>query len=379
MRELKKAILPALIATALSGNAWAQDECIEIEGTPPGLYATTEEGHTFLVADGETVELGPGQAGFADENGATCIKEPPEFLNWPCSTQAAQSRMFATYTMSDVQSKNKIDEIVNRYFSVPEILSPIPDWIDGEYNAIFPYKDLIQFASADYWYTPSPDHPFMVPKRPRSLLISLYVGINQIVMDNYAIDPLRKALETDEIPVTFVFNDSNVVPISYFGPNVSIEEINKAFFERGIKLAEVPMWWLGDYHLRPTIEEYEKYFDIPALEDIPAETQETIRADLEAFGFSRKPFIITVLADAGNMVIDQPQRLRVAASMGMKHMPAVFNFIEPDVVVARCGPGTPLGFGANAISGESTPPGGAVVPPGLPIQPPPPDPDVSDS
>ncbi len=179
--------------------------------------------------------------------------------------------------------------------------------------------------------------------------------------------------------MTFVFNDSNVVPISYFGPNVSLEEVHKAFFERGIKLADVPIWWLGDYHLQATIEEYEKFFDIPPLEDISPEKQQAIRAELESEGFTRKPFIVTVLSESATMVIDQPERLRVAASMDMKRMPLVFNFIEQDSVLARCGAGTPIGYGSNAISGETTPPGGAVIPPGAPVIPPPPDPDVSKS
>ncbi len=379
MKVLSKAILPALIASVLSGNAWSQDDCVEIEGTPPGLYATTDEGRTYLVKDGKTIELGPGQAGFADESGVKCIKKPPEFLNWPCSTQAAQSRMFNTYTIDELTDKNKIQEIITRYFDVPEVLAPIPDWVDGEYNAVFDYKDLLQFASSDYWYYPNPERPFMDPKRPRSLLVSLYVGINKVVIDNYEIDLLRKELESDQIPVTFVFNDSNVVPISYFGPNVSIEEVRKAFFERGIKLADVPIWWLGDYHLQATIEEFEKFFDIPPLEDISAEKQQAIRAELESEGFTRKPFIVTIMSESASMVIDQPERLRVAASMGMKKMPVVFNFIEPDMVLARCGPGTPVGYGSNAISGETTPPGGAVIPPNAPAVPPPPDPDVSNS
>ncbi len=328
MKVMRKVILPAVIAASLSGTTWGQDECIELEGTPPGLYATTEEGRTFLVKDGETVELGPGDAGFADESGVKCIKRPPAFLDWPCSTQAAQSRMFATYSMGDLSGKNEIQEIVSRYFEIPEVLAPLPNWIDGEYNAIFNYKDLLQFSSSDYWYTPAPDQPFLGPKRPRSLLISLYVGINKVVIDNYAIDVLRKELGSDEIPVAFVFNDSNVVPVSYFGPNASIEEIQRAFFERGIKLADVPMWWLGDFHIRPTIEEFEKFFDIPALEDISAEKQQTLKADLEAYGFTRKPLIVTVFAEAGNMLVDQPERLRVAASMGIQQVPTVFNFVE---------------------------------------------------
>ncbi len=379
MKVLSKAILPALIASVLSGNAWSQDDCVEIEGTPPGLYATTDEGRTFLVKDGKTIELGPGQAGFADESGVKCISKPPEFLDWPCSTQAAQSRMFNTYTVDELTEKNKIHEVITRYFDVPEVLTPIPNWIDGEYNAVFDYKELLQYASGDYWYSPNPERPFMDPKRPRSLLVSLYVGINRVVLDNHAIDILRKELGSDQIPVTFVFNDSNVVPISYFGPNVSLEEVHKAFFERGIKLADVPIWWLGDYHLQATVEEYEKFFDIPPLEDISAEKQQAIRAELEGEGFTRKPFIVTIMSESASMVIDQPERLRVAASMGMKRMPLAFNFIEPDSVLARCGAGTPIGYGSNAISGETTPPGGTVVPPGAPVVPPPPDPDVSNS
>jgi hypothetical protein len=376
---LTKAILPALIATALAGTALAQEDCIEIEGAPPGLYATTDEGRTFLIKDGEVVEMGPGEAGFADEDGVKCIKRPPKFLDWPCATQAAQSRMFSTYSMDDLIEKNKIEEIVRRYFEIPEVIAPIPNWVDGEYNAVFEYKDLIPFSNDDYWYFHNVDRPFLDPKRPRSLQISLYVGINKVVIDKIAAEALRKDLGTDQIPVTFVFNDSNVVPISYFGPNVSIEEVNKAFFERGIKLADVPMWWLGDYHLLPTIEEFERFFDIPSLESISAQKQEALRSDLQANGFTRKPLIVTVLSDSGTMMVDQPERLRVAASMGLTRFPTVFNFVETDIVNARCGPGTPIGFGSAAISGESTPPGGAVVPPGVPITPPPPDPDVSNS
>ena len=89
------------------------------------------------------------------------------------------------------------------------------------------------------------------------------------------------------------------------------------------------------------------------------------------------------------MLIDQPERLRIAASMDMKRMPLVFNFIEQDSVLARCGAGTPIGYGSNAVSGETTPPGGTVIPPGAPVvpppagapvvPPPPEDPDVSNS
>lgn len=365
-------MLPALISAALAtGTVWAQEECEELEGTPPGMYTTTDEGITYMTRDGEMVEMAAGDAGFADEGTLKCIKRPPEFLDWPCSTDAAQSRRFATYTLDDLQTDNKMEEIVERYFKVPEVLAPIPNWIDGEYNAVFSYNDIIQYSSPEYWYLPNPDRPILSEKRPRSLLISLFVGTNQVVIDNNVIDALRQELGSDDIPVTLVFNDSNSVPISYFGSNVSLEEVFKAFKERGIKVADVPMWWLGDFHLTPTIEEFEKFFEIPALEDINPDKIASMRADLEAHGFTRKSIIVSLFSESGTMAVDQPARVRVAASMGIERIPTVFNFIEPDIHLARCGPGTPVGSGT--VSGSTTPIGGAAVPPGTPVVPPEPE------
>jgi len=383
LNRASHALLPALIAAALASGAWTpawaqgNPDCEELEGTPPGLYTTTDEGRTFLMKDGQMVEMGPGESGFADENEVKCIKRTPEFLDWPCSTQAAQSRMFNTYPITDLTSDNKIKEIVERYFKVPEVIAPIPNWIDGEFHATFDYHEIIQYSSTEYWYFPNEDRPLLSGKRPRSLLIALFVGTNQVVIDNNMIDALRKELGTDEIPVTFVFNDSNTVPVSYFGSNVSLEEVFKAFKERQIKVADVPMWWQGDYHLTPTIEEFEKFFDIPALEDINPDKRAELQADLEEHGFTRKSIIVSMFLESGSMAVDQPERLRVAASMGMTRIPTTFSFIEPDIILARCGPGTPVG--SSGVSGSTTPIGGSTVPPGVPVVPPPPEPPASKS
>jgi hypothetical protein len=364
-----------MIATALASTAvYAQDddECVEMEGTPPGMYTTTDQGKTFISKGDQVVELGPGEAGFADDDGAKCIKIPPKFLDWPCATDAAQSRMFNTYGIDKLETDNKMKEIVQRYFDVPEVLSPIPNWVDGEYSALFPYNDILQFSTPEYWYLVDSPEAITDEKRPRSLLLSLYVGTNQVVIDNNAIDSLRRELGSDQMPVTFLFNDSNSVPISYYGANVSLEEVLKGFNERAIKVNEVPMWWLGDYHLNPTIIEFEKYFDIPALEDISADKQQALRADLEAYGFSRKPFLVTLMAGSGTMLLDQPERLRVAASMGLELHTALF-FVEEDVHLARCGPGTPMG--SSGVSGATTPIGGPTVPPDVAPSPVPENPD----
>ena len=135
------------------------------------------------------------------------------------------------------------------------------------------------------------------------------------------------------------------------------------------------MWWQGDFSLLTTVEEFEKFFDIPALEDIPAERQASLKADLEANGFTRKSIIVTLFAQSGTMAVDQPERIRMAASMGMTRIPTTFNFIEEDNIMSHCGPGTPIGSPAS-VSGSTTPIGGAVVPPGAAVAPPPTEPEV---
>jgi hypothetical protein len=373
--QIRKSLLPALIATALAATvAYAQNQDPgEQKFLAPGLYTTTDEGKTFLIQEGETIEMGPGEAGYAGEDGLKHIQRPPAALNWPCSGDVAQSRKFATYSIDDLPEEGRAQEIVRRYFEIPEVIEPVPYWIDGESHGSFPATELYQFSSPEYWYFPDPDRPFMDKKRPETLLIALFVGTGQVVLDNNAFDALRELYGDENIPVVFSFQDSNVVPISYFGDNVSLEEVYTAFIERGIKVADVPIYWLGDYAFKPTVEEFEKFFDIPPLEDISPEKQAALRADLEQYGFTRKPMIVSVLAESEAMLLDQPERLRMAAEMGFTHIPVSMSFVEPDALYSRCGPGTPAG--SSGVSGESTPEGGANVPPGAPVVPPPTEPE----
>lgn len=373
---LKRAILPLLIASSLAHQSvLAQDDgCKELEGTPPGLYVTADEGLVFLIKDDNTVELSPGESAYANDTQLTCINKVPDFLDWPCTTDAAQSRKFATYKIDDLQaSDNRVNEIVQRYFEIPEVIEPIPNWLEGESSMSLGLNEIVPFSTPEYWYQPNTQIDILDEKRPKVLIISLYVGINQVVVDNYTVDALRRHYGGAEIPVVFVFNDSNVVPISYFGANASMEEIQKAFYDRKIKLADVPMWQLGDHHFSPTAEEYKKLFDLPDLADLDPIRVEALKAQLETFGFSKKPVFVTFL-EGGGLYIDDPARVSVALSMGIGRLPTVINFIEQDDHLRRCGPGTPVG--AGGVSGATTPIGGANPPPGSVS---PPSPPVSDS
>ena len=377
---MMRALLPALIASALAATSvQAQENCEELEGTPPGLYATTDEGRTFLIQGDKMVELAPGEAAFANEGKLTCIQQIPKFLDWPCSTDASQSRKFATYPISDLQGKDIVNQVVSRYFEVPEVIEPIPNYVDGDSTTSLSFNQIVPFSSPAYWYVPNPAVDIMAEKRPKTLLISLYVGINQVVIDNYTVDALKDYYAGKDIPVVFVFNDSNAVPVSYFGANVSLEEIIKAFNERQIKLADVPMWPLGDSHFSPTAEEFQKYFDLPDVNDIDPLRREALEAQLETFGFTRKPVFVTLM-EGGKAYVGDPEQVAVAIAMGMERLPAVINFVEQDSYLSRCGPGTPVGSGG--VSGATTPIGGAIVPPGAAPPPPPepsPPPPASDS
>ncbi len=369
-----KLLLPALIAAALAPAAVSA-----LDSKNLILYTSTDVGKTILTQNGQSIEIGPTEAAIADDSGIRHVSQIPEALGWPCSTQAARDRKFPSYQMDTLPQGDKAREIVKRYLEEAEVIEPALHLRNGGVHGTFSVSELMQFVSPEYWYKPDKSRPILGDKRPDTLEISLYVGIHQAVADNYTFRALQEKYG-DQIPTLFVFNDSNVVPISYFGPNVSIKEIIKAYSERGINIADVPMWELGDYHLSPTISEFEKLFKIPSLESISPERQAALKADLEKYGFSRKPVFVSLLASAEQVSVDQPDRVRVAASMGIKRIPTRITVITPDVLVQRCGPGTPAGTSIDdVVSGGTRPIGSTAFPQGSPVVPPPTDPAASDS
>jgi hypothetical protein len=338
-----------------------QTNCIEAADSGPGLYATARGGRTTLDRNGEVLAFDSNETVYVGETSVGCVNSTPGFLDWPCTSFAAQSRLFSHYSLNDLATGEPLEEILQRYFTVPEVIAPAPDWIGNEFHGKFSYRDIVQYLNPDYWYIPSSSRPLLSRDRPRSLLVSLYLGLNKVVVDNNALGAMHMALATDDLPVTFVFNDSNTVPISWFGRDPTLADIAAAFWERGIKVAEVPMWWLGDYHMAPTIEEFERYFEIPALQDIDPQQRTALEANLMANGFARKPIFVSFLQESSRITVDQPERVRVAASMGYRRLPTVLNFYEPDYVLARCGPGTPVGSGSTSAAGAAGGSGGSTA------------------
>jgi len=342
-----RALVSGLAAYLLCTGALAQAAaCMDLDGIPPGLYAEVRSGKAYLEKDNKRIELGPGQVGFADLDRLECIDEPPRFLDWPCASDAARSRAFATYDLSKLANGDRLEEIVGRYFSVPEIPSPAINWLAGETHGHFAAGRLAPYNSGTLWYQPAENRALLSGERPRTLLVSLYLQLGQALVDSHMWKAMGASESDGDLPVTFVFHDSNTIPIGALGEDANLQQIIETFFQQDVKLAPVPMWWQGDHHLKVPLGEFERYFDIPPLESVDPARRAALKSDLDSGGLERKPIFITLMSESGTVVVDQPDRVRVAGSLGMERLPVVLNFVESDTLLAACGPGFAQGMGA---------------------------------
>jgi hypothetical protein len=363
MRKRSSLTAVVIVIGLASLNAQSQQggndsmDCKDNSGTSAGLYVTVDQSQVYLDQDDQRVELKPGEAAFAGEDSMHCLNEVPGFLNWPCGTpEAGQITRFPSYSMTDLAPGISIQAIIDRYFDLPEIIDPPIEWLNGEVHASFQADEIESFATPEYWYLPSDDSPFSSGKRPETVLVSMYWSTSQVLMDSYSFDALKSIKGSQPIPVVFVFNGENVVPASYFGTDVSLDLLSQAFFSSGVKLADVPVWYAGDHHLLTDIEEFEKLFDIPNADEIGAEKLTALTEELKKNGFRKKPIIVSMMSENSSMVVDQPDRVRAAAVLGMESIPTVIFYYEKDSHMARCGLSLPQVDSGSGIGSFSAPP-----------------------
>ena len=110
----------------------------------------------------------------------------------------------------------------------------------------------------------------------------------------------------------------------------------------------------------------ESLFDIPTAEEIGPQRMAVLQGELEAFGFTHKPITVSFLAEGGSLMIDQPDRVRAAAEMGIEAIPIVVFYYTGNTHLAKCGLEMPQISVVAGMSGEqgSTPP--PLTPPKLP-------------
>lgn len=349
MKLLFMAALPSAIALASMGVN-AQQSPGQASATPPGLYVTVSQGEVYIVQGDQQLDLKVGDAVYAGADSLQQLDSVPAFLNWPCG----DSDLIPTYSLATLPAGNQLEEIITRFFEGYEIPASAPVWLNGESHGSFPDAEINRLLSGAYWYKSGPTTAKMKALRPKVLLISLYPATQQVIVDQNHLQELRDLFGPDNIPVTFVFNEENVVPVSFFGKKVSVQHVVDSYLEKGITIADVPMWYGGDRQLEASPGELELTFDIPALEDIDPDRLAALVEDLRTNGFTKKPINVLLMAQNGSMVIDEGDKVRAAQVLGITSIPIVIFNYDEDSNKKRCGLTTPLasrgGIGSGGVA-----------------------------
>jgi len=344
----------AIIAALASPAAYSQQAAEPASAVSPGLYVTVSQSEVYIIQGDQQIDLKVGEAAFAGQDSMHQLDEVPAFLNWPCGG-SSEDGLVPTYTMDSLPPNNRINEIAKRFFEGPEIPDSTPAWLNGESHGSFPAEEIERFSSRAYWYKSGDTTAKMVALRPEILLISLYPNTQQIVVDGNHLEELRALYGSDDIPVTFIFNEENVVPVSYFGKNVTMKKVADAFFKDGLSVADTPMWYAGDRQLATSPAQIADLLQIPPLEEIDPERLAALVADLQTNGFTKKPINISLMAQNGLMVVDEGERVRAAQSIGMDSIPIVFFYFNENSHAKHCGLPIPqigagLGGGQGGVS-----------------------------
>jgi hypothetical protein len=369
------ASLHTAIAIALaSASAHAQQDPEQPSEITPGLYATVNESEIYIIQGDEQIDLKVGETAFVGQDGMRQLDVVPAFLNWPCGDSGGQgqgqSGLMPTYPLESLPAGNRVEEIVRRFFEGPEIPANSPAWLNGEAHGSFPADEISKFSTSAYWYESGMTTPKMDALRPNILLISLYPATQQVVVDQNHFQELRDLYGSKDIPVTFVFNEEYIVPVSYFGKNVTLQQVADAYFEKGITIADVPIWYAGDRQLTASPAELERLFDIPAIEDIDPDRLAALIADLQANGFTRKPINVSLMSQNDTMAVDDGEKVRAAQSIGMDSLPiVVFSYNEEShrklcrMRMPQFSMGGEVGEGSASTPDVGVPPTEPVLPP----------------
>lgn len=360
MRRPVRSRLTTLITAALvAGSGWAQDS------DPPKqtLYTTVDEHEIYLIVGDEQFDLKTGESAFVDNGELEFVAQAPAFVNWPCGTDLDMGRgSLTTYSLDSLPAEGAINEVVSRFFEeearVPE---GHPRWLNGASHGKFPIRDIEALVTRASWYNAGPPDALMAYKRPDVLIISLYRGTGQAVVDTNFLDELKDKYPDGDIPVFFDFRNENEVPISYFGRNPSVDMLIEAFTERNIVPASVPMWYAGDMHVELSPRELADRVAAPPADDISPQRMAELQAELNNKGLSLKPFNLVLTQGSDLPRVDAPDRLRAAVEMGLRRVPVVTTFYTDSSHADHCG--LPPQVAALGALGTTNPDAAAVTVP----------------
>lgn len=374
--------LTALIAFALGGTAgWAQEDSegqTQADQKPaPTLYTTVDEVSVYLIKpDGSQVDVDTHETVIMTRDAHQYLDRPPAFLEWPCGTSLAGGRgSSATFTLEDLSEGNVIAEVVRRWFEHQEVIDPPARWLNSEAHIALPVNMIDDYVEQGlFWYQSGPATDKMAALRPKILIIGLFYGTGQVVVDLNHLEALKEEYGGGDIPVNFEYQDENVVPVTYFGSALDPSVLMRAFLDQGIRAADVPWQFAGDYHVAIPTGELADLLDAPALDEISPDRRATLERELQERGFKAKPVNLSIIAGAEGLIADEAEKIRVAESLGFEETPVLFNFYSDASAAQHCGVAPPRGV-AGALGTSHSDSGG---PDTVPLEPPqeirPPDP-----
>lgn len=212
------------------------------------------------------------------------------------------SYRYSDYDLEDLEREDEskpysILDVAERFFDEREVLTPYPDWFEGQFhfNASVAELSALQDDNAGTkWYRTRSD----LPSSERPIFVSLYEHDGSILIDGKR--RIKRALKNNgpdsTLPVVFIFNRLNERAVDMLEYPKTIRGLQQAYAENGIMLTPTPEWQDGEYHIHGTIDDLYEIFELPDEEDFEPEQWESLVREAENYKVANTAFIFVVVS-----------------------------------------------------------------------------------
>ena len=213
----------------------------------------------------------------------------------------APSYQYSSYELEDLEREDEtlpysVERVAEKFFKQRLILSPSPDWYDGQYHFLASAKELLRLQEPQknirWYHTKSTE---TVTKRP--IFVSLYESTGSVLIDGE--ERIKEALKNDPdvlMPVVFIFNRLKERAIDELEDYpLTIRGIQKGFAEKSLILTPTPEWQLGDYHIYAGMDEFYEVFEIPEEQDFEPEAWQKLLEEAEDYSVTNNSFLLVAI------------------------------------------------------------------------------------
>jgi len=194
-----------------------------------------------------------------------------------------------------------VHAVVDRFFNDRLVLRPQPDWYDGQVHFMATAEELSSLRSqstdnSSRWYRSNSSKP---QDEQRPIFISLYESDKSVLIDgNERVQAALKNNPYELLPVVFIYNRLNELPIDKLGYPATLKGLKQAYIEKNIMVTPTPEWQLGEYHIHVELSEFYELFNIPVEEDFEPEAWQKLIADAKKYDVNETSFIAVILGGA---------------------------------------------------------------------------------